>query len=297
MTRPTIELLVAPGTGERIAPLVSRLARWCDPRAADPALPRPAARLASSWRAPRLDAALGQGEPPLALWVSGPGEAAAAAPLLSRCRVVLTDRAELGGRIGDAALLVPRPGLDPRHHQPLTPFVRSRWRSRLGFPAEFLVDARAGAGAISEPLVPTALALASAAVVGARWLDHALALGTPVITDAASAHKAGANFGIEVLVAEGDEAGALAAGVVGDSPRAAALGRAGRRLYERRHDLDGAAVELARRLGLNGPPLSAEAVVQERLDEMWTPPGAQVAVRARVAVAALPGSLSPSDGG
>lgn len=297
MSRPPLELLVAPGTGERIAPLAHRLMRWCDPRAADRALPRPAARLASSWRAPSLEAALGEGEPPLALWVSGGGEVKAAAALLGRCQVVLTDQPELIARLGEAALLVPGPGLDPRVHRPLTPFVRSRWRSRLGFPADFVVDARAGSDAVPERLVPTALALAGAAVVDTRWLDLALALGTPVVTDAASARRAGATSGTEVLVADPGEAGSVAADVAGDLPRAAALGCAGRRLCERRHDLGGAAAELVRRLQVSVPLRSAEALVQQRLDEMWAPPDAQVAVRARAAVAAFAGpNLSPSSG-
>ncbi|HVL04149.1 MAG TPA: hypothetical protein VM386_06915, partial [Acidimicrobiales bacterium] len=99
MSGPILELLVTPGTGARIAPLVRRLASWCDPRAPDRSLGAPTARLASSWRAPGLEQALSDGQPPVALWVTGLAEVEAAGSLLGRCRVVVTDHPMVAGHL------------------------------------------------------------------------------------------------------------------------------------------------------------------------------------------------------
>lgn len=281
MSGPVLELLVTPGTGGRIAPLVRRLASWCDPRAPDRSLGRPAARLASSWRAPALEQALADGQPPVALWVSGLAEAEAAATLLGRCRVVVTDRPEVAAHLD--ATVIPHPALDPAEYRPLTPFVRSRWRRRLGLASDLVVDARSGS--LADRLVPTALAVAAAAVADDRWLDLALALGTAVVTGADSARRIGATDGIEVVTATPGEAGEMARALARDLPRAAALGRAGRRACERRHDLRTPAAEVAERLGVGGTDLDAEHVVRRHLGELWTPAGARVAARASAALA------------
>lgn len=287
MSVPVLELLVTPGTGDRIAPLVRRLASWCDPRAPDRSLGRASARLASSWRAPALEQALADGEPPVALWVSGLAEAEAAPSWVGRCRLIVTDRPEVAGSLD--AVVIPRPALDPADHRPLTPFVRSRWRARLGLARELVVDVRTGGdgdrAGLPDRLVPTALAVAAAAVVDDHWIDLALALGTPVVTDAASARRIDATEGIEVMVADAGDVAASARALAGDLPRAAALGRAGRRACERRHDLRTAAAEVAERLGLTGAALDAEHVVLRLLGELWTPADARVASRASAALA------------
>lgn len=294
MSAPVLELLVAPGTSERIAPLVHRLASWSDPRAPERSLGPPAARLASSHRAPLLAPALADGEPPLALWVAGLGEVKAVGGLLGRCRVVVTDHPEVAKTI-EAAVLCPRPGFDPADHRPLTPFVRSRWRSRLGLDADLVVDVRGGARpSLPEHLAPTALAVAAAAVVDARWLDLALALGTAVVTDDAAAEGIGATDGVEVVVAAPDEAEGAAQALAHDIVRAAALGRAGRRQCEGRHNLREPAAEVASRLGLTGPAVDAESVLRRRLGELWTPADAGVAARGSAAVAAFAGPIPVS---
>ena len=287
MSGPVLELLVAPGTSDRIAPLTCRLASWCDPRAPDRTLGRATARLASSWRAPALEQALADGEPPVGLWVAGLAEAEAAGSMLERCRVVVTDRPEVAGHLD--AVVIPRPALEPTDYRPLTPFVRSRWRKRLGLATDLVVDVRTrrpeGGTALPDRLVPTALAVAAAAISDDRWLDVALALGTPVVTDADSARSIGAVDGDELVTASPGEAEEAARKLGQDLARAAALGRAGRRRCERRHDLRTPAAEVAARLGLTGHALDAEHMVRRRLGELWTPPDARISARASAALA------------
>lgn len=290
MSGPILELLVTPGTGDRIAPLVRRLASWCDPRAPDRSLDAPTARLASSWRAPGLEEALSDGQPPVALWVTGLAEVEAAGSLLGRCRVVVTDQPRVAGHLD--AVVIPHPTLDPAEHRPVTPFVRARWRRRLGLADTLVVDVRAGhAGggpSLPDGLVPTALAVAAVAVVDDRWIDVALALGTPVVSDAHSARRIGATDGVELVTAPPEEVEETARALAGDLPRAAALGRAGRRHCERGHDLRTPAAEVAARLGLADQGLDAEQTVRRHLTELWTPADARVAARATAAVANFP---------
>lgn len=287
MSGPVLELLVTPGTGARIAPLVRRLASWCDPRAPDRSLDAPTARLASSWRAPGLEQALSDGEPPVALWVTGLAEVEAAGSMLGRCRVVVTDQPQVATHLD--AVVIPHPALDPAEHRPVTPFVRARWRRRLGLADTLVVDVRAGHAGDGPPLpdrlVPTALAVAAAAVVDDRWIDVALALGTPVVTDASSARRIGATDGIEVVTVSPEECWETARALARDLPRAAALGRAGRRHCEHRHDLRTPAAEVAARLGLADQALDAERIVRRHLSELWTPADARVAARASAALA------------
>ena len=287
MSGPILELLVTPGTGDRIAPLVRRLASWCDPRAPDRSLDAPTARLASSWRAPGLEEALSDGQPPVALWVTGLAEVEAAGSLLGRCRVVVTDHPQVAGHVN--AVVIPRPSLDPAQHRPVTPFVRARWRRRLGLADILVVDVRAGHRArgapLSDRLVPTALAVAAAAVIDDRWIDVALALGTPVVCDADSARRIGATDGVELVTASPEEADETARALARDLPRAAALGRAGRRRCERSHDLRTPAAEVAARLGLADQTLDAEQIVRRHLGELWTPADARVVARASATLA------------
>lgn len=290
MTGPLVELLVSPGTGDRLGPVARHLSSWADVRAPEPALPTPRARLASSWRAPRLTEALAEGAPPLALWVASGDEADAAGESLPRCAVLLCDRDEVGEHLRARApatpvIVLPRGGLDVDLLRPLPPFVRARWRRRLGLAADLLVDVRSPSTAISERLVPSALAVAAAVVVDHRWLAHALALGAAVVTDQDAAEREGATDGRELVVAEGDHAPAVAGEVALDLARGAALGREGRRLVERRYDLRSRTADLARRLGLLPDHPAARQLVVRRLAELRTPPGARVAARARVATA------------
>lgn len=172
---------------------------------------------------------------------------------------------------GDGSLTT---GVDARAIPPVTPFVRARWRRRFGLPPDLVVDA----AEIPDDLRSTALAVVAAVVaIDADMLLEALAWGAPCVTDPAGAEAVGARDEVEVLVGDADDARALAA----DERRAARLGRAGRRLVERRHDPVQVAVELRRSLGLTaGPP-----PVTRALDELWTPPDARIRRRAAKAAA------------
>lgn len=283
MTGPIVELLVAPGTGERLRPLLPELGRWCDPRASDAALPDPSARLASSWNATGVADALEDSGRPLAVWVASTTDRRAGAHVLDRCRTIVTDDPGVAEHFASRAVLMADSVFALRPVPPLTPFVRARWRRRLGFPSDFVADVRPN-GKLPEPaLVPTALALCGAAVVTQRWLEDALALGTPVVTDELTALRAGATHDREVVVWH-DEPLAQARALASDLPRAAALGRAGRRLVER-NEQRAPVAELAHRLGLTGGRGDARTIVDSRLAELTTPPFSRVAMRARTAVA------------
>ena len=105
--RPVLELLVAPGTAEAAAPLVRRLARWCEPRAYDPGL-APAAILVTSPRAPGLAAALARTDVPVAV-CAGRGDDLEA---LRDATVIVTDDAAVAGVAGERAVLLPAAGVD-----------------------------------------------------------------------------------------------------------------------------------------------------------------------------------------
>ena len=170
------------------------------------------------------------------------------------------------------------PSLDVRAIPPVTPYVRSRWRRRFGLRPDLVVDV----ADIPGDLRPTALAVAAAVIVHGRdLLLEALAWGAPTVTDAATAEAAEARAGEEVVVGAPAETAALAAALAADPRRAAALGRAGRRLVERGHDPLQAATALRQALGLAAAP----SPVDQRLDELWTPARARIRERAAGLVA------------
>ena len=215
---------------------VRSLAGYAEAVVADPRVDEMDAWLASSPDAPGLDRARASGKPVVVLPAGGP-----AAPA----------------------------GIDVRSCRPVTPFVRARWRRRFGLPADLVVDA----AAIPEDLRSTAFAVAAAVVAtDPDALLEALAWAAPCVTDVAGAEGVGAQPDVEVVVGDAQDARSLAA----DERRAACVGRAGRRLVERRHDPVQAALELRRQLGVTaGPP-----PVARRLDELWTPPDARIRRRA-----------------
>ena len=148
---------------------------------------------------------------------------------------------------------------------PVSPFVRRRWRRRLGLPETFV--ARLGVpGAPDADAATAAAALftCSAAVVGVDAVELALALGTPVVCDAEVAGTVGAVDEIHVAVADGTRADAAAEALAGDDARAARLGRNGRRLT-----VDGS------------PPPAADPgdPVDAALAALGTPAGSPIAAR------------------
>jgi hypothetical protein len=221
---PPVGLLAEPGSAPGFVALVAALGAWCRPLAAPTA---PVAWLASS------PAVAGEHRP-IAVWVDGHVETP------------------------DGPVPFPHPGLDLRDYVPLSPVVRSRWRSRLGLPATMVVEA----AAIPDELVPTALAVASVVIATGARLAEALAWAAPCVTDSASAGALGAGPGD---VAVGPLS--LAHDIAGDDGRAAALSAAGRRLAERRLDQHRAARRVAAALAL----LASTHPARRVLDDLYTP--------------------------
>jgi hypothetical protein len=83
-----------------------------------------------------------------------------------------------------------------------------------------------------------------------------------------------------VLVAEPAGLADAAARLVDDQRLAASLGRAGRRLIERRHDIARPAGVLASQLGLRSEPVDPARRAAACLDELWTPSGDHIRLRA-----------------
>jgi hypothetical protein len=148
-------------------------------------------------------------------------------------------------------------GIDASTRLPITPFVRARWRRRHHLPATLVLDLDQG---VPADLVPTAAALASAVVASGSNLLEAQAWAAPYADNL-------------------DDARQLAA----DDRRAAEVGRAGRRLVERNHDVSRASARLRRLLGLADEPSRYERA----LDALWTPPTAGIRHRAAAALASL----------
>ncbi|WCO65504.1 hypothetical protein PO878_13455 [Iamia majanohamensis] len=250
--RPVVGLVARPGTTAAARPLVAALARRATVRA--------------SGRAPEADALL--------LTHPAAGGPAPGRPTAVVDGDLVLVRAADGSALGQPLV---RPGPDvvaTAALPPVAPHVRRRWRERLGLDPDLVVDTLA-----LDPLdVPTALAVAAAAVVERRDLPVALALGCPTVTDASAAAAVGAEPGRDLEVGDRAVAVALAA----DEARAAALSRRGRALAERRLDPEVTAAALLDRWGL-GPRPTPLRRLEAALEDLGTAPGAPVRARARAA--------------
>jgi hypothetical protein len=217
------------------------------------------------------------GDAPVAVWVSDE-EAADHVPDAAHVFAVGDDATTLE-RFGSRGVLWPD-GIDAERRQPVTPFVRARWRRRWGLPEQMVWAPGELTPSPSEAVNRTAFALASAVAVQGRAAVEALAWGAPVATDAATADSIGATDGQEVLVAEPSALGGAAADLADDQRLAASLGRAGRRLVERRHDIARPAGVLATRLGLRTERLDPARRISACLDDLWTPARDHIRLRA-----------------
>jgi hypothetical protein len=226
---PTLGLVVNRPPSDGFAGLVTDLARWCRPVVIGNGMAPPAAWLSAS----PIDEAPSRA--PLACWVDD-------------ADAIDTD----AGRIA-----VTRGRLDGLAVECLSPFVRSRYRRARGLPERMVIDM----ADIPGDLAGTALALASAVIVGGDRVVDALARGAPVVTDAASADAAGAGPD-DVVIGGWAEAEAIAA----DLHRAAALSANARALFDRRHDRGRAPRQVAAALGL---VRGAERALNE-LQTPWT---------------------------
>jgi hypothetical protein len=193
--------------------------------------------------------------------------------------VAVAEEDRLAIRRGDAAEvveLVTGPTVDTASWPPLPPHVRRRWRQRLGLDPELVVDT----AALDPDDMPTALAVAAAALVTGADLPLALALGCPSVVSAEAAATVGAVDELHVVIGGRVDAEALAT----DDRRAALLSRQARLLARTRLDPARPADVLLRAWGI--APTGAAARVDERLAELGTAPAGPV--RRRVADALAP---------
>lgn len=306
--RPVIGLLVRPGVPVPAVRMLGRLRRWADVRATSLPGPAPSAFVATTPRARGVER-VARGGRPLLVWVDDGDEVDDALALAGpTVRCATADPAVAAALGGDAIVVA-----DPAASSDLaawSPFVRRRWRRRAGFPDDLVVTVRpAEAGATTassevltadEPLVDTALAVASAAVVtDAGAARRGLALGCPMVVDPATAAALGIVGDVHARVEAGlvDRADDRRPGqeLATDDVAAAALSRRARQLFEARHDAAGAVDRIAAHLGVvaraSGAPTPSERL-DAVLDAMSTPVHARIRHRAHELV----GDLGPGAG-
>jgi hypothetical protein len=286
MSRPLIGLLVRPGVPEPVVALLTRLQRWADVRAASTEGPAPSAFVATSPRANGIDQV---GSRPLAVWVDVPDETEAAR---GTGGLLLTADPEVAGTLGPDTVVVP-PEDAGTELVARSPFVRRRWRRRAGYPDGWTVAIGAEPSdglTADDPLVPTALSLAAAAVVtDPTAARHGLATGCPMVVDAGSAEALGIEDGVHALIQGPGASGDLVRLLVDDDGLAASLSRSGRVLYEQRHDAAGAVRRVADHLGVL-PDVGDRPVARldATLDALHTPEHARARHRAHELLAGLP---------
>ncbi|MBM3673545.1 MAG: hypothetical protein FJW88_01125 [Actinobacteria bacterium] len=296
---PVVDLVACGPAPEPLARLLRVLARWCRVRASDPWLTDVEARVALAGRPSQLRRAFAEPAVPVALWVDGAPDSIdvieRALPVASRARVLLVDDSADARALGQRALPVSRHATYLAAHPPIAPLVRSRWRRRLGLPDDFTV--RIGVpepSRLTEAAIPAALAVAAGAVVRGPWLPVALALGTPVVTDAASIEVFGVGSDGACMLAEPGGFDLELTRLISDDERAAAASWAARRFAERHLDLGCTVQELMRRLGISrfaaADAWRPSARLAEALDELHTPLVGPIGRRAFAAGTPLTGS-------
>jgi len=293
VNRPLLAVAVgADATGDPVRALVRALSRRCDVRALSGCSRRP-------------DAVLAVGVDVLASVPAGVRaavfveEAAAVEDVPGDVLALAADGRAPEVHAGRGVVVVPKGAIDAESLPPLSLLLRRRWRARLGLPDLLLVavaapdPAPALHGVVdvgSAADVPTALAVASAAVVTGAWLSTALALGTPVVTDWGSASGLRAADGEHVIVRPVERVGEALDHLARSELEAAPLARRARLLVEERLDIGTVAGAVASHLGFSPPPAprpTGSASIDERLDELRTPAVAHIRTRAAAAVAAL----------
>lgn len=270
--RPPLGLLVDRTPDAELVDLIIVLAQWARPVAA--------ARLGAgewpaAWFGTSVPAAAGVGGGrPLAVWVK---EGDDLDSLRARNAVLA------GPAAPDAPPHVRvRPGAsDLTRWRWFPPFVRARQRRRIGLP-DVPIDVRAS---VPDPIprsdVPTALALAPAAVVDQEWLAVALALGTlcAVTEETASAAVPGLVHDA-ITVAPPDDLEEVASSLA-RAPDQARRSREARALAGT-FDLGQAAHRVARSLRIDDT--GGGDRIASRLTELGTPLGSFVERRAHAAL-------------
>jgi hypothetical protein len=263
MTYPVLGIVSDTARGEGAAPLLRALFDRCHMVAWHPGLPVNAI-LATSWRAPRLRDATREAKGRLVVW-DDPADSVSAEWRARASLVVAT----------------PDPAVDVRHYRAIAPFMRERWRGRFGI--EVPVEMPEG---LTWRQQRTFLSLCPAVVATGTISIDALAFATPLVTDAATARLLGGTDGLDIAVCDDRSAAVAMAALLGaDHRRAAAMGHAGRRLVEARHDLSGAAAAVAHALAWRAP----RSRVLAHLADLPTPPLSRPITRAEARL----GELSP----
>jgi hypothetical protein len=274
--RPSLGLLVERSPDPTAAELIVSMARWVRPVAS--------VRLAreecpAAWFALSLAASAGaHGDCPLAVWVS--------------------EGDDIDQPVADAVLVGPAAPDEGRHVRVgrgagdlerwpwFPPFVRARNRRRVGLP-DTAIDVRASAAhPIPHDDVPTALALASAAVVDEEWILVALALGTLCVATEDVVASVAPERGREIVAIGGPgELGELAS-TLATAPDQARRSRAAR-AFASTLDLAQVARRVLRSLGIEDS--GGRDDLATRLSELGTPATSAVARRALGAAATLSG--------
>lgn len=285
MTRPVVELRCGPTPAVGLRQLVRDLGRrWCRVEARPEA---PAARLASTWDLAQLRRLL-RDDLPVAVWFDDPGDLTPIEDDLPRA-AALVGPAPVAQAV-PGALAAPAEALDCTVWRHASPSVRRRRRLVHRAPEDLVLDVASLPGDVSSEQVAILLGLAAAAIVRGRWALPALAMGTPLVTDARTAEWLGAVDEGELVVGDGSS-GDLAAALAADDTRAARLGWGGRLLVERRFDSAGLADLVAAALGLPG---AAPGVgrAREVLAELHTPVGSIPGQRVAALLTAFPAATS-----
>ena len=273
--RPWLGLLIDRSPDPTAVELIVSLARWARPVAS--------VRLApdehpSAWFAMSLAASAGaHGDRPMAVWVSEGDDIDRPMP---------PDAVLVGPAAPDQDrhVRVRRGAADLGRWSWFPPFVRARNRRRVGLP-DTAIDARAcAANPIPHNDVPTALALASAALVDEEWLLVALALGTLCVATedvvASVVPERGREF---VAIGSPSELGELAS-TLAAAPDQARRSRAAR-AFASTLDLAQTARRVLRSLGIERS--GGRDDLATRLSELGTPATSPVARRALGAAATL----------
>jgi hypothetical protein len=206
------------GTGGDLVPLLAALRRWCDPQSL-PRAGRPVAVLTDGMPTSQSHPTLTAGVP---------------------YAVASRDREVLAGAGGRA--VYPPDGASARGARYLPPFVRDRLRAERRLPAAVLRPDRQwpGRGVVPEELMETAVACAAVVVADTPELaERAMAWGTPLVCDTATAAALDLTDGVDVLVDADPQT------IIRAAALAARLSWCGRRSWERRHDAEHAAATLA----------------------------------------------------
>jgi len=295
VTLPLLGLLGGYDDSTEITPFVVALRTWCRPHALDPGLGAPAAILATSPAAIGLDQAL-RGRVPVA--VVSDSRSALSGATIANATVIIVRDPQTQLEVGDRALLWRRDAVSAADHPYLSPFVRERWRHRLGLPREMVLEfGSTRPSPIAAADAYASLAVCSAAVVRGPLLLSALALGTPVVTDPAAALAIGAEPAVHLVAASSAEARTVADALAHDPARATSIGWGGRQLVEDHHDLGRLAFATIAALGI-GPqefPGAPLARLDAELEALGTPLSSPVALRALRRTASIAGPMDWTD--